>query len=426
MYESPSIGSVSYPPSFHQKLEKAFNLPFHLPQGEVGILVGLKDHGLTPTEVPEKRTSNHPDLKIYKSSINGGYLACGTFSIDLDGGMAAERNMFTQSELTRILIQDKAIDCVPQLCDMCDIKAKDCSDCKLLNKPSSLRELTENELIKRNLFFDKDNKVVSCKYVPTFSSWSEIFPPHLKNEEQARKVSRGLLKTLNKTSMLQDFQKVFDSFVQDGIFKEIPKSELESWERQGKGVNYINFHHVLKEQTQAEKMKLRIVTNSSAIRKGVVNGKIIDCSLNSCLPQGFVAFNQLEEVALKWMASPVSLLLDVRRAYSNIQSCAGDNQNMHLRRMVWYKDPKPNADVNELEEVIYGISPVHYGDRIASCLLSNTLIKVSDDMEEDGFDEAAAKFKDSNYVDDEIAGCETPVEAFDLYDIFTHYLGNYS
>ena len=86
--------------------------------------------------------------EIYKSSINGGYLACGTFSIDLDGGIAAERNMFTQSELTRILIQDKAIDCVPQLCDMCDIKAKDCSDCKLLNKPSSLRELTENELIK--------------------------------------------------------------------------------------------------------------------------------------------------------------------------------------------------------------------------------------------------------------------------------------
>ena len=100
-------------------------------------------------------------------------------------------------------------------------------------------------------------------------------------------------------------------------------------------------------------MKLRIVTNSSAIRKGVVNGKIIDCSLNSCLPQGFVAFNQLEEVALKWMASPVSLLLDVRRAYSNIQSCAGDNQNMHLRRMVWYRNPKPNADVSELEEVIY-------------------------------------------------------------------------
>ena len=267
VYESPSIGSVSYPPTFHQKLEKAFNLPFHLPQGEVGILVGLKDHGLCPTEIPEKRISGQPDLKIYKSSINGGYLACGTFSIDLDGGMAAERNMFTQSELTRILIQDKAIDCVPQLCDMCDIKAKDCSDCKLLNKPSSLRELTENELIKRNLFFDKDNKVVSCKYVPTFSSWSEIFPPHLKNEEQARKVSRGLLKTLNKTSMLQEFQKVFDSFVQDGIFKEIPKSELESWERQGKGVNYINFHHVLKEQTQASKMKLRIVTNSSALSK---------------------------------------------------------------------------------------------------------------------------------------------------------------
>merc|ERR1711867_9288 len=56
VYESPSIGSVSYPSSFHQKLQKAFNLPFHLPQGEVGILAGM---GAPPRPAPprEKRAA---------------------------------------------------------------------------------------------------------------------------------------------------------------------------------------------------------------------------------------------------------------------------------------------------------------------------------------------------------------------------------
>ena len=228
--------------------------------------------------------------------------------------------MFTQSELTKILTQDKGIDNVPQLCDSCNNKSLDCSECKLLNRPTSLRELTENELIKRNLFFDKNKKEVCCKYVPTFSSWDQIFPPHLKNERQARKVSQGLLKSLNKSNMLQQFQEVFDKFVKEGIFQELTNEEMKAWEEEGKGVNYINFHHVLKDQAQASKQKLRIVTNSSVCRTGMVDGKEVQCSLNSCLPQGSVSFNQLEEVAINWIAAPVSLLLDVKKAYSNIKS----------------------------------------------------------------------------------------------------------
>merc|ERR1711873_142936 len=91
VYESPSIGSVSYPPSFHQKLEKAFNLPFHLPQGEVGILVGLKDHGLCPTEVPEKKISDHP--VIFESDHDSNFTLRkverqveGFFKLLLEGG----------------------------------------------------------------------------------------------------------------------------------------------------------------------------------------------------------------------------------------------------------------------------------------------------------------------------------------------------
>ena len=53
--------------------------------------------------------------------------------------------------------------------------------------------------------------------------------------------------------MLHQFQEVFDKFVQLGIFQELTKEEMEKWEEEGKGVNYINFHHVLKPQAQATK-----------------------------------------------------------------------------------------------------------------------------------------------------------------------------
>ena len=69
--------------------------------------------------------------------------------------------MFAQSELTKIITQEKGIDSVPQLCDSCNNNSMDSSDCKLLNRPTSLRELRETTLIKRSLFFDKDKRQVA-------------------------------------------------------------------------------------------------------------------------------------------------------------------------------------------------------------------------------------------------------------------------
>ena len=114
----------------------------------------------------------------------------------------------------------------------------------------------------------------------------------------------------------------------------------------------------------------------------MIDGKEVDCSLNSCLPQGSVSFNQLEEVAINWMAANVSLLLDVRKAYSNIRDGSND-QNKHLRRMIWYRNPEPGKSHEELEEVTFAVGPVHYGDANAACLLANTMLKVADNMSKD-------------------------------------------
>ena len=426
VYQSPSVGSLHYSDQVHNLLQDSFDGEVHLPQGDVQLLIGVRDHTMSPYS---SLSHNSLNLRLYHSAlVPSRQLVCGSLSSTLIGGLGSgERNMFTQSELTKILIQDKGIDTVPQLCDVCKNKSQDCSECRLLNRPTSLRELTENELIKKNLFFDKEKKKVCCKYVPSFSTWAKIFPPHLKNEAQARKVSQGLLKSLNRSKMLEQFQEVFDNFVKEGIFQELTKDDMKKWEEEGGGVNYINFHHVLKEQSQDTRQKLRIVTNSSVNRTGVVDGKQVQCSLNSCLPQGFVSFNQLEEVAINWMAAPVSLLLDVKKAYSNLKDCQGDHQNQHLRRMIWYRNPVLDQGHEEVEEVTYGIGPCHYGDRNASCLLANTMLKIAEEMANNpSAGEAASQFLKSMFVDDFIVNCKTTTEAFQLYDIFQQHLGNYS
>ena len=235
-----------------------------------------------------------------------------------------------------------------------------------------------------------------------------------------------MLRSLQKTGMMEQFQEVFENFIKEGIFVELTKEEMQDWEKEGGGVNYINFHHVLKEQTQAGRQKLRIVTNSSVSRVGMVDGKETQCSLNSCLPQGSVSFNQLEEVAINWLTAPVSLLLDVKKAYSNIKSCDGEEQNKHLRRMIWYKDPATDVAPEHSEEVTYAVSPAHYGDAISSCLLANTMLKISQDMADDGLKAESEKFLEFNFVDDEIGACKNLDEAFRLDSIFRAYLANYS
>ena len=139
VYESPSIGSVQYNDDLHRFLQETFQSNIHLPQGDVSLLIGLRDHGLSPNSLPPSLPQSPTNLKLYQSALVASRrLACGTIPTALIPGLPLqERSMFTQSELTKILTQYKGIDNVPQLCDSCNNKSLDCSECKLLNRASN-------------------------------------------------------------------------------------------------------------------------------------------------------------------------------------------------------------------------------------------------------------------------------------------------
>ena len=51
VYESPSIGSVQYSAELQRFLQEKFPA-IHLPQGDVSLLIGLRDHSLSPNSLP--------------------------------------------------------------------------------------------------------------------------------------------------------------------------------------------------------------------------------------------------------------------------------------------------------------------------------------------------------------------------------------
>ena len=425
--ESPSIGSIHHSPGLEPYLTSTMGFPVHLPEGQIQLLIGLRNHGLHPNTV--QKPSPAPDLKIYASSTSmERKLVCGSIPDSLIAGAGGEpatiqRTMFTQSELIKMILQDKSVDNVPEICDICRQRSKGCPTCNLLSRPTSLKDMREIELVKKHIYFDKENRMVMCEYPATFSSFRELFPPHLSNHFQARRISASLLKSLKKDGDLEEFDKTFRKYIEEGIIRELSSQEMEEWEKEGNCVNFISFNAVKKEGLSEGKQKVRIVTNSSLNRPTVVGDKIVQASLNSVLPQASPTFTPIEEIAMRWLAFPVSVLLDIQKAYSQLRARPGHDQMLHLRRLAWYKDPLSE----DPEPATYCLTRAHYGDSVSSALLAATITKVTDDMKEAGGTGpvSAQKILETNWVDDQIASENSVEDAFQLYEDFKKALSAY-
>ena len=76
VYESPSLGSIQYDDRLYLFLQETFKHDIHLPEGDVGLLIGLKHHTISPDSLLRHKTLN---LKLYESSIvPSRKLPCGS------------------------------------------------------------------------------------------------------------------------------------------------------------------------------------------------------------------------------------------------------------------------------------------------------------------------------------------------------------
>ena len=90
VYESPDLGTVQYNCDLDNFLQQTFNTDIHLPRGDIDLIIGLREHGLSPDSIKSSRDnfshSTTPNLKLYESAlVPSRRLACGSIPESLLG-----------------------------------------------------------------------------------------------------------------------------------------------------------------------------------------------------------------------------------------------------------------------------------------------------------------------------------------------------
>ena len=420
-YESPSIGELHKDDGIDAFLKEHIELPVDMVGGEVQLIVGLKSMGIHPISTHISPPPGAPDLRIYQSKlvptrhIAGGSIPRSAMkTLSFQTSSFVNSALYTKSELMSSILSDNELDILPTPCTLCQEKSKTCPSCKLAASPLSLSELKEVEMIRRNMCYDKVNRKVSTIYEPLFSSFSEIFPKHLSNANAALKIAKRMRESLKKSDELKEYNDAFQEMIEKGIIEEVSSETLKSWEEQELGVNFISTFFTRKQQTSDAKIKTRIVTNSSLARPSYIEGKIVNTSLNNLLPQGSPKLNNIVDILLRWITSPVSLTTDLRSAFTNIHPTPGrDGETMKsVRRLWWFKDPFQDNP----SPTMYCLGRLHYGDASSSGCLQELVNKVASDIKEvKNNEEHSLLYSEGSYVDDTLAGCSSVHQAFSLF-----------
>jgi len=420
-FESPSIGELHKDDGIDAFLKEHIDVPVDMIGGEVQLIVGLKSMGIHPTSTNIPPPPGAPDLRIYQSKlVPSRYIAGGSIptsamkTSSFQSPCFVNSALYTKSQLMSSILPDNALDIAPLPCTLCQEKSKTCPTCKLAASPLSLSELKEVEMIRKNMSYDKVNKKVSTIYEPLFSSFSEIFPKHLSNANAALKIAKRMRESLKKSGELKEYHDAFQEMVEKEIIEEVTPEMLTSWDEQELGVNFISTFFTRKQQTSDAKIKTRIVTNSSLARPSCIEGRIVNTSLNNLLPQGSPKLNNIVDILLRWITSPVSLTTDLRSAFTNIHPTPGrDGETMKsIRRLWWFKDPFQDNP----SPTMYCLGRLHYGDASSSGCLQELVNKVSSDIEQvKGNKEHSKLYSQGSYVDDTVAGCSSVQQAFSLF-----------
>ena len=225
----------------------------------------------------------------------------------------------------------------PRRCDTC----KHCVRCSYRAEYMTKVEAAELAMLEQNVTVDLANKRVNIRY-PTKGDLSQF----RDNQGQAIGCAVSLEKRLirNKTRHLYDAE--FKGYVERGVFKELTKHEMESWEGP---VNYISHHGVPKPSSVTT--ALRLVSNSSL--KNTQSGGI---SYNDFLVKGPNSLQPLLQVIADFRTLPNVVSWDYAKAYNTVYTFP---EEMHMRRLVWrYDEDEPWR--------IFGIERMHFGDRPAA------------------------------------------------------------
>ena len=199
----------------------------------------------------------------------------------------------------------------------------------------------------------------------------------------------------NESSILRrkiwrPFQDVVQSYLDLGHAEMVPQAELHVANNY-----YLPMHSVTKQSSTTT--RLRVVFDGSAASTSGI-------SLNQSLMIGPTLHPTLGAILIKFRTYPVAVTADISKMYREVSL---SHQDKDLHRFLWRPTPQDQISDYRMTRVTFGVSASPY-------LAVRTLQQAAKDHG-DGYPGASLHILRSFYVDDLLAGANTPEEALILY-----------
>ena len=229
----------------------------------------------------------------------------------------------------------------------------------------------------------------SCRYTVTLPRKQDV--PAL-GDSRAQALSRYVH---NETSILRrkiwrPFQDVVQGYLDLGHAELIPSADLHPATSY-----YLPMHSVTKQSSTTT--KLRVVFDGSAASTSGI-------SLNQSLMIGPTLHPTLGAILLKFRSYPIAVTADISKMYREVSLSPQDKD---LHRFLWRPTPQEQIKEYRMTRVTFGVSASPY-------LAVRTLQQAAEDHGAD-YPGASLHILQSFYVDDLLAGANTPEEALTLY-----------
>ena len=229
----------------------------------------------------------------------------------------------------------------------------------------------------------------SCRYTVTLPKKADM--PAL-GDSRSQALSRYITneRSILRRNVWPQFQEVVQSYLDLGHAELIPSSEPPPSLQY-----YLPMHSVTKSSSTST--KLRVVFDGSATTTSGV-------SLNQSLMIGPTLHPTLGAILIKFRSYIVAVTADISKMYREVSLSPADKD---LHRFLWRPTPTDTIQDYRMTRVTFGVSASPY-------LAVRTLQQAAKDHGE-GFPIASQHILRSFYVDDLLAGANTPEEATTLY-----------
>lgn len=238
--------------------------------------------------------------------------------------------------------------------------------------------------------------------------WKPLNRQLESNETVARQRLLKLTRRLsNDTDRLAQYDKTIREYIDNGYAERVPESEIEVSLRP---VYYMPHRAVYRPDSSTT--KIRIVFDASAKAQGSL-------SLNDALSTGPNLNPDLLQLILNFRCHAIALTADIERAFTQIGIKPDDRDAL---RFLWYAHP-PTDDLRDPEIVVWRMTRVPFGATCSPFMLAATVKHHLSTVAGDLCD--TVEVLDSClYVDDLIAGADSPERATRFYQEARHILSS--